>query len=145
MRRIFLHAANYLVKEKAFFFSAFFEKIGEISDEFNDKFADFDFLKENVKLFNNPIEVDVESQPLYLQQELYELQSDPFLLSRKNECYKKFWKLTSKEQLPYLRDFAQKMCCMFDSTYICENGLSIIKQIKSNTRNRRPKLKRTLT
>ena len=50
-------------------FSAFFEKIDEMSDEFNDGFADFDLLKENVEVFYNPMEVDVESQPPYLQQE----------------------------------------------------------------------------
>ena len=65
-------------------FSAFFEKIGEISDEFNDRFADFDLLKANVGFFDSPIEVDIESQLPYLQQELCELQSDPFLLSRMN-------------------------------------------------------------
>ena len=51
-----------------------------------------DLLRAKVELFNNPIEVDVESQPSHLQQELCELESDPFLLSRKNERYDAFWK-----------------------------------------------------
>ena len=68
-----------LSEENSMDFSAFFEKIGDISDVFNDRFADFDLLKTKVELFNNPIEVDVESQPPYLQQELCELQSDPFV------------------------------------------------------------------
>ena len=58
-RPIFLHAVNYVVKEKASFFSIV-EKIGEISDDFNDRFIDFDLLKAKVKLFNNLIKVEVE-------------------------------------------------------------------------------------
>ena len=55
-------------KETNIDFSAFFEKIGEISDVFNDRFADFDLLRANVELFNNLIEVEEESQPPYSQQ-----------------------------------------------------------------------------
>ena len=39
-------------------FSAFFKKIGEISNEFNDRFADFNLLKENVEFFNSVMTVD---------------------------------------------------------------------------------------
>ena len=50
----------------------------------NERCADFDLLKAKLELFNN-LE-DVKSQPPYLQQELCELQLDPFLLSKKIEC-----------------------------------------------------------
>jgi len=40
------------------YFSAFSEKFGDICDEYNDRFADFDLLKTQVELFNNPLEVD---------------------------------------------------------------------------------------
>ena len=113
-------------------FSAFFEKINKI----NDRFADFDLLKAKMEPFNNTIKVDIELQPLYLQQELHKLQSDSFLLSRKNERYETFWKLVSKEQFPYLRNFAQKMCSKFGSTYVCESAFSIMQRIKSNTRTK---------
>ena len=69
MRLISLHAANYVLgEEKNFDFSVFFEKIFEISDEFNDTFANFDLLNTKAEVFSNPIEVDVEPQPLHLQQ-----------------------------------------------------------------------------
>ena len=48
-------------------------------------FKDFDRLKPNLYLYNNPMDVDVETQLLEFQLELCELQCDPFLLSRKYE------------------------------------------------------------
>ena len=42
-------------------FCAFSAKIGEVADEFNRRFADFDLLKTKLELFNNPMEVDLES------------------------------------------------------------------------------------
>ena len=42
-----------LGEEKSIDFSSLFEKMGEISDEFNDGFADFDLLKAKVELVNN--------------------------------------------------------------------------------------------
>jgi len=44
-------------------FSAFSEKIGDVCDEFNDKFADFDLWKTNVELFSNLLGVGIDSQP----------------------------------------------------------------------------------
>ena len=106
-------------------FCAFSTKIGEVTNEFNHRFADFDLLKTKLELFSNPMEVDIESQASCFQLELCELQADPFLLSKKNERYDVFWKLVSKEQFPCLRDFALKMCSMFGSTYICESILLV--------------------
>ena len=79
----FFSCNKLLAKEKSINFSTFFEKIGEISDEFNDRFADFDLLKANVELFNNLMKIDTESQPPYPQQELCELQSDFFSCQKK--------------------------------------------------------------
>ena len=74
-----------------------------------------------------------EVSPPDLQQELCDLQLDPFLLSKKNEHFHAF---VSKEQFPYLRDFPRKICSMFGSSYIYESVFSIMKQIKNNTRNK---------
>ena len=64
----FSPCSELLGEEKNFDFSVFFEKIFEISDEFNDTFANFDLLNTKAEVFSNPIEVDVEPQPLHLQQ-----------------------------------------------------------------------------
>ena len=117
-------------------FSAFAEMLDNVSKEFYDRFADFDLIKEQIKLFSNPMEIQIETQPSEFQLELCDLQSDPFLQSKKNERNKAFWKLVSNEQFPVLRKFALKMLSMFGSTYICESTFSVMKRLKSNARNR---------
>ena len=92
-------------------------------------------MKPSLLLFNNPMEACVETQLPELQLELCELQSDPSLLAKKNENQVNFWKLVSKERFPKLRDFSLKLLSMFGSTYVCECTFSVMKQVKSKTRN----------
>ena len=116
--------------------SRFVEDIEALSCEFENRFRDFDRLKPNLHLYNNPMEVNVETQQPEFQLELCELQCNQFLLSRKNETQECFWKLVSKDRFPKLKDFALKMHSMFGSTYVCESTFSTMKQIKSKNRNR---------
>ena len=50
-------------------FCAFSAEIGEVTNEFNRRFADFDLLKTKLELFNNLMEVDIESQASCFQLE----------------------------------------------------------------------------
>ena len=110
--------------------------LDNVSNEFDDRFAEFDSIKEQIELFINPVEIKIESQAAAFQLELCDLQSDPFLRSKKSEKYEAFWKLVNIEQSPKLRDFALKMLSMFNSSYICESTFSVMKRLKSSTRNR---------
>ena len=47
-----------------------------------------------------------------------------------------FWRLVSGERFPKLYDFALRFCSLFDSTYVCESAFSVMKHLKSKTRNR---------
>ena len=67
------------------------EDIEALSHDFENRFKDFDRLKPNLDLYNNPMDVDLETKLSEFQLELCELQCDPFLLSRKNETQKRFW------------------------------------------------------
>ena len=87
-------------------------------------------------MYNNPIDVDVKTQLSDFLLELCELQCDPFLLLRKNETQKRFWKLVSKDKFPILKDFALKMYSMCGSTYMCESTFSAMKLVKSRNKNR---------
>ena len=71
--------------------SRFVEDIEPLSHEFEGRFKDLDRLKPNLSLYNNPMDVDVETQLPEFQLKLCKLLCDPFLLSRKNEI-KRFWK-----------------------------------------------------
>ena len=84
--------------------SRFVEDIEASSYEFENRFKDFDRLKPNLYLCNNSMDFNVETQLPEFQLELGELQCDPFLLSRKNETQKRFWKLVSKDKFPKLKE-----------------------------------------
>ena len=116
--------------------SRFVEDIEALSHEFENRFKDFDRLKPNLYLYNNPMDVDVETQLSEFQLELCELQCDPFLLSRKNETQKRFWKSVSKDKFHKLKDFALKMHSMFGSTYVLESTFSTMKLVQSRNKNR---------
>ena len=99
--------------------SCFMEGIEASSHKFENRFKDFDGIKPNISLYNNFMDVNVETQLPEFQLKLCELQCLPFLLSRKNETQEKFWKLVSKDKFPKLKDFAIKMHSLFGSTYVC--------------------------
>lgn len=117
-------------------FCSYAEIVGTLIDEFSTRFSDFENLRSDIELFSNPMGASVEKQPPSFQLELCELQTDPFLLSKKNCMHEEFWKLVSGDRFPVLRNFALKLCSMFGSTYICEAAFSIMKHVKSKTRNR---------
>ena len=68
--------------------------LDNVSNEFDDRFAEFDSIKEQIELFINPVEIKI-SQAVAFQLELCDLQSNPFLRSKKNERYEAFWKLVN--------------------------------------------------
>jgi len=116
-------------------FSDFVENLREISVEFDTRCQDFESMRPDINLFNNPLGVEVEQQEADLQMELCDLQADPFLSSRK-ERGPQFFKLLEADRFPKLRRFGQKITSVFGSTYLCEVIFSAMKSIKSDKRNR---------
>ena len=104
--------------------------------QFSERFQDFHAMQPRVALFTDPLSSAVSEQPVELQLELCELQSDPFFQARRNERGISFWRLLPESRFPLLRDFALSMASMFGSTYICESSFSTMKHIKSKERNR---------
>ena len=90
-----------LAEGKTVEFSAFADMLDNVSNEFDDRFAEFDSIKEQIELFINLVEIKIESQAAAFQLELCDLLSDPFLRSKKNERYEAFWKLVNIEQLRF--------------------------------------------
>ena len=94
-----------LEEGKSVDFSAFTEMLDNVNQEFYDRFAEFDSIEEQIELFSNPMEIQIEAQPSEFQLELCNLQSDLFLQSKKNERNEAFWKLVSNEHIPVLKEF----------------------------------------
>ncbi|XP_076645616.1 general transcription factor II-I repeat domain-containing protein 2-like [Halictus rubicundus] len=115
-------------------FSEFQTSLLEIQEYFQNRFSDFDLLKNDLEIFNNPKECVIKNQEIAYRLELCDLQTDPFLLSR-NEYGLEFFKLLSKEKYPKLADFSLKLCSMFGSTYKNESSFSIMKHVKPKYRS----------
>ncbi|XP_018378521.1 PREDICTED: general transcription factor II-I repeat domain-containing protein 2-like, partial [Trachymyrmex cornetzi] len=63
-------------------FSGFASIIDEVSSEFERRFKDFKSLEPDVIFFNNPMKINLERVRSDLQEEMCNLQNDPFMLSR---------------------------------------------------------------
>lgn len=108
-------------------FQSMSEIIQKILDELETRFVDFALIRNDLKLFNNPMAAEIENQRSALKMELCELQNDPFYLSMITTKPVEFWKLLDKEKFPALRMFAAEILSMFGSTYQCEAGFNYIK------------------
>ena len=116
-------------------FTQFVNNITSLSEEFQNRFEDFDKLKSALALYNNPMQVSVATQSSEFQLKLMGLQSDQFVLSKKQEKAENFWKFVSQERFPILMNAALKLFSMFGSTYICECSFSAMNSIKTKNGN----------
>ena len=116
-------------------FTQFVSNITSLSEEFQNRFQDFEKLKSPLALYNNPMQVSVAMQPSEFQLELCELQSDQFLLSNSREKPENFWKFVSQERFPILKNAALRSFSMFGSTYIYECAFSAMNNIKTKNQN----------
>lgn len=114
-------------------FTAHIKFIDVIMEDFDNRFADFKKIQEDIAVFIQPLTVSIENVRSDLQLELCDLQSDPFYTG-KIEKGEDFFKLLSRARYPKLRNFGLKMSSMLGSTYLCESTFSNMKFIKSNYR-----------
>lgn len=86
---------------------------------------------QNFKLFASPFDVEVEATPENLQMVLTELQGTSQLKRKFKETdIIQFYQQYIKDDGSYPGQHA-KMCCIFGSTYLCENLFSKMKYAKS--------------
>ncbi|KAL1448386.1 hypothetical protein WDU94_006612 [Cyamophila willieti] len=80
-------------------------------------------MKNDIGLFSNPMNVDIEKQDTIYQMELCDLQADTF-----NQTVQlhgpDFFKLLPRDRFPNLRQFGLRMVSMFGSSYTGCSGNS---------------------
>jgi hypothetical protein len=108
--------------------------INSLIAQFDKRFRDFEILRKDLILFENPRTVPIIEQNVNFQSELCDLQSDISLKSRP-ETGVTFLKILNKAKYPQLRNFGLKIFSMFGSTYLCELSFSKMKHIKCGTRS----------
>lgn len=112
---------------------SFKSTLTHVLDEFKVRFQDFNRIRDDLNLFNNPMQVEIAEQKPEFRLELCDLQGDRFFISRK-ETGLNFFRMLSNDKYPKLRDFGLKICSMFGSTYNCESSFSIMKSIRNSHR-----------
>ncbi|XP_072401591.1 EPM2A-interacting protein 1-like [Diabrotica undecimpunctata] len=74
-------------------FSSCISQIEQVINEFNTIFEEIESLKSSVLLYNNPLGVTIDDQPLNLQLELCDLQADMFLITRQEKGFSVYKKV----------------------------------------------------
>lgn len=115
-------------------FKKHFLLIESLISQFNTRFIDFETLRPDLILFENPLTVQIEEQSLELQEELCDLQCDISLKTRQEKGIE-FFKILDVSRYPRLRNFGLRIFSMFGSTYLCECSFSKMKIIKTEKRS----------
>lgn len=106
--------------------------------QFNERFSDFDLKNREIKVFQNPVSIDIDDAPANLQLELIDLQVDDLIRKQFNSNSMKlidFYK-SLPDQFPRLKNLARTYISLFGSTYRCEQTFSSMKYVKSKYKSR---------
>ncbi|KYN16303.1 General transcription factor II-I repeat domain-containing protein 2A [Trachymyrmex cornetzi] len=108
--------------------------IESLIDQFDTRFSDFETLRQDLTLFENPLTVQIEEQSLEFQADLCDLQCDLSLKTRLKMGVE-FFKILDVSCYPRLRKFSLRIFSMFGSTYLCECSFSKMKVTKTEKRS----------
>lgn len=111
--------------------------IGQLQQEFANRFADFRSKKHLYSLFADPFGADVDNLPTEFQMEVIDIQSS----SELNAVYRQsdlpvFYGTLDRPTYPTVVDNALKLVSVFGSSYICEQAFSVMSLNKSKLRSR---------
>lgn len=99
------------------------EALGALKINFESRFSDIDANSNDIKIFQNPFDVDIEALPAELQFEIIDLQcSDFFKEKHSKSTLLEFYKCLPSTQFPNLHKFARGFFSAFGTTYLCEKS-----------------------
>ena len=111
--------------------------LSNLLQQFDVRFADFEVLEPQFRLFSMPFAVEIDTVAEELQMELVELQCDTVLKQKYAEVeIPEFYTFLSRERFPKLLSAAVRIIAMFGSTYVCEQFFSSMKVNKTVLRSR---------
>jgi 17beta-estradiol 17-dehydrogenase/3beta-hydroxysteroid 3-dehydrogenase/mitotic-spindle organizing protein 1 len=88
-----------------------------------------------LRLTEDPFSSDAQQLPINLQMEVTELQiSSVYRNKHRESSLPEFYSSLDVTKFKNLRDSALQVCCVFGSTYTCEQTFSIINMDKSKQR-----------
>ncbi|KAI6647823.1 hypothetical protein LOD99_8410 [Oopsacas minuta] len=114
--------------------------ISDLRAQFSARFMDVQKYKSDFRLLVASFDVSVDEAAELVQMKLVDLQCNDLLKSKFRDCEDDiitfYQKYLTEQQFPELRKHATKFCCIFGSTFICEQLFSKMKSTKSITRTR---------
>ena len=106
--------------------------ISDLKQNFSEKFSDLDKIEDDVLLFQTPFSCNPSNMPSELQLELTDLQANGLLKEKHREGkLLEFYRCLPNDEFLKLKKFAFGMASMFETTYVCEQTFSKMKNVKS--------------
>ncbi|UYV78542.1 hypothetical protein LAZ67_16001943 [Cordylochernes scorpioides] len=113
------------------------ETLSALKINFDTRFSDFDAIANQIKIFQNPFDADIETLAPELQMEMIDLQCSDIIKNKyENSFLLEFYKSLPLTQFDNLHKFARGLFSVFGTTYLCEKTFSKMKYTKNVYRSK---------
>ncbi|UYV80829.1 hypothetical protein LAZ67_19001894 [Cordylochernes scorpioides] len=113
------------------------ETLSALKINFDTRFSDFDAIANQIKIFQNPFDADIETLAPELQMEMIDLQCSDIIKNKyENSSLLEFYKSLPLTQIDNLHKFARGLFSVFGTTYLCEKTFSKMKYTKNVYRSK---------
>ncbi|UYV69078.1 EPM2AIP1 [Cordylochernes scorpioides] len=107
------------------------ETLSALKINFDTRFSDFDAIANQIKIFQNPFDADIETLAPELQMEMIDLQCSDIIKNKyENSSLLEFYKSLPLTQFDNLHKFARGLFSDFGTTYLCEKTFSKMKNFQ---------------
>ncbi|UYV73035.1 EPM2AIP1, partial [Cordylochernes scorpioides] len=107
------------------------ETLSALKINFDTRFSDFDAIANQIKIFQNPFDADIETLTPELQMEMIDLQCSDIIKNKyENSSLLEFYKSLPLTQFDNLHKFARGLFSVFGTTYLCEKTFSKMKSFQ---------------
>ncbi|UYV72933.1 EPM2AIP1 [Cordylochernes scorpioides] len=104
------------------------ETLSALEINFDARFSDFDAIANQINIFQNPFDADIETLDPELQMEMIDLQCSDIIKNKyENSSLLEFYKSLPLTQFDNLHKFARGLFSVFGTTYLCEKTFSKMK------------------
>ncbi|UYV61751.1 EPM2AIP1 [Cordylochernes scorpioides] len=101
------------------------DTLSALKINFDTRFSDFDAIANQIKIFQNPFDADIETLAPELQMEIIDLQCSDIIKNKyENSSLLEFYKSLPLTQFDNLHEFARGLFSVFGTTYLCEKTFS---------------------
>ncbi|UYV79810.1 EPM2AIP1 [Cordylochernes scorpioides] len=105
------------------------ETLSALKINFDTRFSDFDAIANQIKIFQNPFDADIETLAPELQMEMIDLQCSDIIKNKyENSSLLEFYKSLPLTQFDNLHKFARGLFSVFGTTYLYEKTFSKMKE-----------------